>query len=78
MIAAGSTVMVTVNGVPTQLPVEVVGVTLYVAVPVTDKVLPKSPVSVAPEPETPPEMPVPIAGALHTYVVPVGIVPVGV
>jgi len=78
MIAAGFTVTVTVNTVPfVQLPE--VGVTVYVAVVDTDRLLDSVLVTVPlPDPDAPPVMPLPSVGVPHAYVVPDGITPVGV
>ena len=78
-LGTGSTVTVTVKTVPVvQLPD--VGVTLYVAVDTDVVVLVRVLVTVAVPvpPEAPPVRPVPSIGLAHVYVVPVGIVPVGV
>ena len=74
----GFTVTVTVNTVPfVQLPE--VGVTIYVAVVDTDRLLDKLSLNILlPAPDAPPVRPAPSVGVLHEYVVPVGIVPVGV
>ena len=74
----GSTVTVTVNTVPfVQLPE--VGVTIYVAVVDTDRLLDRLSLNMLlPAPDAPPVRPAPSVGVLHEYVVPVGIVPVGV
>ena len=78
IVAAGFTVIVTVNTVPfVQLPE--VGVTIYVAVAGLTVVLVSVLVTVAvPAPDAPPVMPLPRVGVPHAYVVPDGITPVGV
>ena len=84
MLATGFTVTVTVNGAPVVqvLPLLVeVGVTLYVAVAATDRVLLLSRLSVKevlPVPDAPPLRPAVNVGTAHAYVVFTGIVPVGV
>jgi len=77
IVAAGFTTTLTVNAAPVQMPE--LGVTLYTAVAAFAVVLVSVPVRVAlpAAPEAPPVMFAP-AGVLHAYVVPVGIVPVGV
>ena len=74
----GLTVTVTVNTVPfVQLPE--IGVTIYVAVVDTDRLLDKLSLNILlPAPDAPPVRPAPSVGVLHEYIVPVGIVPVGV
>jgi hypothetical protein len=75
--AFGSTVTVTVNAVPVQLPEA--GVTIYVAVVDTDTLLDRLSLNMLlPAPDAPPVRPAPSVGLLHEYVVPVAIVPVGV
>ena len=78
MLAAGFTIIVTVKTVPfVQLPE--VGVTIYVAVVDTDTLLDRLSLNILlPAPDAPPVRPAPSVGVLHEYVVPVGIVPVGV
>ena len=76
IVACGLTVTVTVNIDPIQVPV--VGVTLYVAVNAPAVVLLSVPFTVLwPDDDAPPVKPLPV-GALHAYVVLLGIVPVGV
>ena len=69
MLATGFTVTVTVNGAPVVqvLPLLVeVGVTLYVAVAATDRVLAKLSVNtVLPVPDAPPVRPTDNVGVLH-------------
>ncbi len=75
--AFGSTVTVTVNAVPVQLPEA--GVTIYVAVVDTDTLLDRLSLNILlPAPDAPPVMPLPRVGVPHAYVVPDGITPVGV
>jgi hypothetical protein len=70
----GLTVTVTVNVLPVQVPD--VGVTVYVAVSAEVVLLANVPFKLdCAEAATPPETPVAIAGMLHAYVVPDGIVP---
>ena len=78
IVAIGFTVIVTVNTVPNkQLPE--VGVTTYVAVTADAVVFVSVLVTVAvPVPDAPPESAGSNVGAAHEYVVPAGIVPVGV
>ena len=76
MVAAGLITALTVNVEPVQLPD--VGVTLYTAVAAFAVVLVSVPfTSLWPVPDAPPVMLAPV-GLLHAYVVPAGIVPVGV
>ena len=79
ILAAGFTVIVTVNTAPF-VHVPDVGVTLKVAVVGFTVVLVSVLVTVAVPvlPDAPPVVPVPNVGVAHLYVVPVGIVPVGV
>jgi len=77
IIAAGFTLIVTVNDAPIQLPDT--GVTIYVAVEATDRLFDRLSLNMEmPDPDAPPVSPLPSVGVLHEYVVPVGIVPVGV
>ena len=79
IVADGFTVIVTVNALPSKQ-VPDAGVTLYVAVTCAAVVLFSVLVTVAVPvpPDAPPVRPTPKVGAAHLYVVPVGIVPVGV
>ena len=82
MIPAGFTVTVTVNGTSVHVlgvpPLGLVGVTRYVAVAATDRLLERLPVTMLlPVPVAPFPMPVPV-GTDHAYVVPEMTVPVGV
>ena len=76
IVAFGFTVIVTVNTVPV-VHVPVVGVTLYVAVSATADALLSVPVRLLPVPDTPPLRSLASVAALHAYVVPAGITPVG-
>ena len=78
MYAIGFTVTVTVNTLPLVHTPDA-GVTLYVAVTAVAVVLVRlSFNTVLPVPELPPVSPVPSVGDDQAYVVPPGIVPVGV